>query len=412
MALLRAFQAAARERHRVSGLLVRSADAGEGADSRAFCAGGDVKSLLGLLLEGDCGGGEGREAIARSFLTLEYSALLALKALSAVRPVVTVGSGVVMGAGAGLFMGGSRRLVTETTTFAMPECAIGICPDAGSTAFLSGVGRGTARFLSLTGARLGAAEAISLGLATHAVPAWHIATLLEEMRTAGEHLEGVNGEVHLNSQAISNAVQCNAAGTVAAIGDTCAPGSGEMLERGEGWADFQSEVVDGIANSQFLEGEMDRVFGGDALGPSDVAAALEGEKKKNPPASVWVDVVLEALSDGSQSPSSQIIAAALLDCGSRLRASLDNQDAAGVRLFAEALRVERDTVAALAATADFEEGVQCAIGERKGEAPSWSAPDWAAAASRPEVAALLSTLGAIPYGKAAARRPKPKGFGS
>jgi enoyl-CoA hydratase len=48
----------------------------------------------------------------------------------------------------------------------MPETAIGMVPDVGGTFFLSRLGE-VGRWLALTGARVDAAQAIELGLATH-----------------------------------------------------------------------------------------------------------------------------------------------------------------------------------------------------------------------------------------------------
>jgi enoyl-CoA hydratase len=51
--------------------------------------------------------------------------------------------------------------------FAMPETGIGLFPDVGATRFLNLCPGHVGRYLGLTGARLGAADALYCGLATH-----------------------------------------------------------------------------------------------------------------------------------------------------------------------------------------------------------------------------------------------------
>ena len=74
--------------------------------------------------------------------------------------------GIAMGGGLGISVHGSHRVVTERAVLAMPETAIGMVPDVGGTYFLSRLGE-IGRHLALTGARVDAAQAIELGLATH-----------------------------------------------------------------------------------------------------------------------------------------------------------------------------------------------------------------------------------------------------
>lgn len=92
-------------------------------EGRAFCAGADVKYVASLSPQ--------TERI--EFLALEYGVhqrLLEAHAKHAI-PVVAVADGIVMGAGAGLWMAASVRVATDKTLFSMPECNIGLLPDAG-----------------------------------------------------------------------------------------------------------------------------------------------------------------------------------------------------------------------------------------------------------------------------------------
>lgn len=63
-------------------------------------------------------------------------------------------------------MHGKYRVATEKTVFAMPETAIGLFPDVGSSIFLPRMGAlGT--YLGLTGHRLKGYETVAAGIATH-----------------------------------------------------------------------------------------------------------------------------------------------------------------------------------------------------------------------------------------------------
>ena len=75
-----------------------------------------------------------------------------------------------MGGGAGVSVNGAYRIATEKTLLAMPETGIGLFPDVGATRFLNLCPGHIGRYLGLTGARLGPADALYCGFATHFVP--------------------------------------------------------------------------------------------------------------------------------------------------------------------------------------------------------------------------------------------------
>jgi len=132
-----------------------------GVGDRAFCAGGDVRAVHDMIALGDANR-------AVSFFTREFALNARLHALHT--PSCCVWNGVVMGGGAGLSCYSPVRVATEKTTFAMPECAIGLYPDVGASWFLHELcGHATAVYLSLTGARVRGRECKSIGLATHYV---------------------------------------------------------------------------------------------------------------------------------------------------------------------------------------------------------------------------------------------------
>jgi len=126
-----------------------------------FCAGGDIRFFYHALLCGD--------PAPEDFFTEEYTLNHLIHSYP--KPFIAFMDGVVMGGGMGLSQGASLRLVTERSKLAMPETAIGLFPDVGGGYFLSRCPGFAGEWLALTGTSLGAAEAIALGLADHALDA-------------------------------------------------------------------------------------------------------------------------------------------------------------------------------------------------------------------------------------------------
>jgi len=87
-----------------------------------------------------------------------------------------------MGGGAGLSVHGAFRVATERALFAMPETNIGLFPDVGASYFLSRLPGGLGAYIGLTGARLGAADLMYTGLATHFLPSDKLANLEAELQ--------------------------------------------------------------------------------------------------------------------------------------------------------------------------------------------------------------------------------------
>ena len=130
-----------------------------GAGERAFCAGGDIRAMYESSLAGS--------NAAAKFLADEYRADAMVGSFP--KPYVALTHGIVMGGGAGVSLHGSHRLADESLTFAMPETGIGFLTDIGATHFLNRCPGETGAYLALTGARIGLADALALGLFTHAV---------------------------------------------------------------------------------------------------------------------------------------------------------------------------------------------------------------------------------------------------
>lgn len=129
-----------------------------GAGERAFCAGGDIRHLHEL-------GTSGRAAEGVAFWREEYTLNVLIKEFP--KPYVALIDGIVMGGGVGLSILGSHRVGSEKINFAMPEVGIGFYPDVGATWFLPRLKQRAGYWLGLTGARVGAADALALGLVTH-----------------------------------------------------------------------------------------------------------------------------------------------------------------------------------------------------------------------------------------------------
>ena len=128
------------------------------ADSeKAFCAGGDVKALIGGLQK------ESGIRFAVEYFNTEYFVDYLIQVYP--KPILCWADGITMGGGIGIMNGASCRIVTERTVMAMPEIAIGLFPDVGGTYFLNRLPAGLGLFLGLTGARFNGSDAVAIGMA-------------------------------------------------------------------------------------------------------------------------------------------------------------------------------------------------------------------------------------------------------
>jgi enoyl-CoA hydratase len=132
-----------------------------GAGPRAFCAGGDIRTMAESSRD--------KTQVAANFLRDEYRLNAMIGAYA--KPYVALTHGVVMGGGAGVSVHGSHRLGDEDLAFAMPETGIGFVPDIGSSFFLSHCPGESGLYLALTGNRIGLGDALALGLMTHSASA-------------------------------------------------------------------------------------------------------------------------------------------------------------------------------------------------------------------------------------------------
>ncbi|PTR24515.1 MULTISPECIES: enoyl-CoA hydratase/isomerase family protein [unclassified Pseudomonas] len=126
-----------------------------GAGEKAFCAGGDIRSLYDSFKSGD--------TLHEDFFVEEYALDLAIHHYR--KPVLALMDGFVLGGGMGLVQGADLRVVTEKSRLAMPEVGIGYFPDVGGSYFLPRIPGELGIYLGVSGVQIRAADALYCGLA-------------------------------------------------------------------------------------------------------------------------------------------------------------------------------------------------------------------------------------------------------
>jgi 2-(1,2-epoxy-1,2-dihydrophenyl)acetyl-CoA isomerase len=130
---------------------------------RAFCSGGDVKSMA----EGSMRGSTPEEAVKHLRSRMEVSRLLH----EIPKPTIAMVNGVAAGAGLSLALACDLRIAATSARFVTAFAKVGFSGDFGGSYFLSKlVGTGKARELYYTAASLDAAQALALGIANRVVP--------------------------------------------------------------------------------------------------------------------------------------------------------------------------------------------------------------------------------------------------
>ena len=141
---------------RIAAILIHS------PHGKAFCAGGDVKSIVVSMKDRTA------EEVADEFFTTEY--FIDHEIHEYPKPIVCWAHGITMGGGIGLMNGAKFRIVNETTVMAMPEISIGLFPDVGSSYFLNLFSHGLGLYLGLTGHRFSGHDAIDWEMADYFIP--------------------------------------------------------------------------------------------------------------------------------------------------------------------------------------------------------------------------------------------------
>lgn len=138
----------------------------QGNGERAFCAGGDIRAVY-------------EKKVDAQFFAEEYR--LNNTIADYPKPFIALCHGITMGGGVGLSIHAAIRIATEDYYFAMPETGIGFFPDVGASYFLNRCPGYTGIYLGLTGARLNAAQALSLNLIDFVIPIDAKQNLIEKL---------------------------------------------------------------------------------------------------------------------------------------------------------------------------------------------------------------------------------------
>ncbi|MCA0405057.1 MAG: enoyl-CoA hydratase/isomerase family protein [Proteobacteria bacterium] len=152
-----------------------------GVGGKAFCAGGDIRLMHDL-------GKADRHDEALKFWADEY--VLNRHIHRYTKPYIALIDGIVMGGGVGVSLHGSHRLAGPNLMLAMPEVGIGFFPDVGATYALPRLPGASGRYLALTGNRIKRADAMHLGIATHAVQGGKEEEIIAAL-AAGQDVEAV-----------------------------------------------------------------------------------------------------------------------------------------------------------------------------------------------------------------------------
>jgi enoyl-CoA hydratase/carnithine racemase len=143
-----------------------------GAGEKAFCAGADLKERSGMS-----------EDDVRQFLERLRRTLRGMELSDAV--FVAAINGVALGGGTELALACDLRVAAPHAELALTEVRLGIIPGGGGTQRLARlIGSGRAKDLILTGRRVGADEALSMGLVNRVTPAGGVIVAARELAQA------------------------------------------------------------------------------------------------------------------------------------------------------------------------------------------------------------------------------------
>jgi enoyl-CoA hydratase len=132
----------------------------EARGERGFCAGGDVRAVRQLVLEG-------KPEAAAAYFAAEYQMNRLIAGFP--KPVIALADGVVMGGGIGIAGHAAFRFTTPDARYAMPEAAIGFVADVGVNAILAKAPLHRALLFLMSGLPVAGGDALALGLADCAV---------------------------------------------------------------------------------------------------------------------------------------------------------------------------------------------------------------------------------------------------
>ena len=272
----------------------------KGAGERLFCAGGDIRKIYDTGRQG--------ETYPYEFFKNEYRTNARIFHFP--KPYIALMDGIVMGGGVGLSVHGTHRVVTERLILAMPETGIGFFPDVGASYFLPRMPGRVGFYMSLTGVRLDAADALYLGIGDAMVASEDL-EVLEKAFIDADLSDGNDAVDRIINSFVTDAGASSVAANQVAI-DRC----------------FAADSVEGIV------------------------ASLKAD------ASDWANSQLEFLA--TKSPTSLKIAAREVTTGSHLD-------------FDDCLRMEYRIANGCVRGHDFYEGVRAVVID-KDQAPAWKPP--------------------------------------
>ena len=141
------------------------------APGNAFCAGGDVRWLYnsGIMNYPE----------QMNFFWHEYRLNHFIAHLG--KPYIAFMDGMTMGGGVGVSMHGSHSVASERFVFAMPETSIGFFPDIGASYLLNRCPGYLGIYLGLTGNRLGAHDAMKVGLVQQVISSEQMPSCLKAL---------------------------------------------------------------------------------------------------------------------------------------------------------------------------------------------------------------------------------------
>jgi len=288
-----------------------------GRGGKAFCAGGDVKSIWQGLQS------ENKDFDYSQFFRVEYMMNNLLG--SSLIPQISFWDGIVMGGGVGLSIFGEYRVATEKALFAMPETAIGLFPDVGGSAWLPHLEEGYGNYLGLTGARLGPNDLLHTKIATHFVAS----AKLPELEAAIE--QGLPLDPTESRDHIKNILD---AFSTASYASRPAPETSMIPEQ-------HNAIV--------------RCFGKEMHSVEAILAQLQIEKERGGKDAAWASKTLDTLN--KMSPTSLKITFAQLKHGAKLA-------------LPECLKMEFRMMMSCMEGHDFREGIRAVLVDKDNN-PKW-----------------------------------------
>lgn len=148
-----------------------------GEGEKAFCAGGDIRTIYEHVLAGK---NEHMIFFDEEFELNKYI-------YGYPKPYIALMDGYVMGGGMGISQGASHRVISERSKISMPEVGIGYFPDVGGSYFISRCPGAIGTYLGVTGIMAHGNDSIYAGLAD-----WMLAS--EKFKIFQEKLEALNSK--------------------------------------------------------------------------------------------------------------------------------------------------------------------------------------------------------------------------